>query len=580
MRFMSLRQPMSLIITEDNSNLVSSPIKSFNLFGKKFPSDYEKYSIWRFRKYNFQLLISAIAFCALFICGLYISNFTTTNINYPRVQYEVDLSTSNAKYSDELIDKLYAIDGITNIVPTGDSTPSSETDSTSDGSSSSSSSTSNKETTSSNSTSSNSSTSTNSSSSSTTDTTKTSETTSSSQSTDETTSSLTVGDEEEETDEEDVIDSTVTPTIEALYIRSHILINKNDVSSGSFVVFKDHNSGDQNVPEDGDYRATNEVLYNAVILEDQVKKLEENYEIEGDPEQVLTDDNAIIIGDSISNLKKFDFEPGDKISVATYLSMTTRVDSNSTGKTLLKNQIKNFSYKYTEFTICAVIKDIPCGSTPIYFNSSAYKAVTGKSATCNMVNIYVDDSLSNDELTSIASQIKNIGYDNYSGYLKITNERATTSRNISIDKHYPELVQWISYLILLISPLIWFFSQTLYYRKREKEFNIIQSMGAVGTDIKKIYIIGGLSMSVLSFMFSIGLSYLASYLLYLIYNAWIPSFTGEYVRFTFDMPIYALIISIVMSVACGFFSAYIPCRNYFKYRYSLENGGAGSADDE
>ena len=30
-----------------------------------------------------------------------------------------------------------------------------------------------------------------------------------------------------------------------------------------------------------------------------------------------------------------------------------------------------------------------------------------------------------------------------------------------------------------------------------------------------------------------------------------------------------------MSVFCGFFSTYLPYRSYAKYRYSLENGGAG-----
>ena len=48
------------------------------------------------------------------------------------------------------------------------------------------------------------------------------------------------------------------------------------------------------------------------------------------------------------------------------------------------------------------------------------------------------------------------------------------------------------------------------------------------------------------------------------------------IRYTFYMPWYALVISVVMSVACGFFSAYIPYKSYFKNRYSLENGGSGT----
>lgn len=84
MKIMSVKDPMSLIITEDNSNLVTSPMRSFNIFAEKFPVKYEFYSIWRFRKYNIQLLTTAIVFCALFIMGLYMADIYTTDLYYPR----------------------------------------------------------------------------------------------------------------------------------------------------------------------------------------------------------------------------------------------------------------------------------------------------------------------------------------------------------------------------------------------------------------------------------------------------------------------------------------------------------------
>jgi len=54
-----------------------------------------------------------------------------------------------------------------------------------------------------------------------------------------------------------------------------------------------------------------------------------------------------------------------------------------------------------------------------------------------------------------------------------------------------------------------------------------------------------------------------------------PYFTGENVRYVFYMPWYAILTSIVMSVACGFLSTYLPYKSYYKHRYSLQNGGAG-----
>ena len=148
-------------------------------------------------------------------------------------------------------------------------------------------------------------------------------------------------------------------------------------------------------------------------------------------------------------------------------------------------------------------------------------------------------------------------------------------REIARDKHYSELFVCISLLILCISPLVWFFSQTLYYLKREKEFNILQSIGAVFKEIRQIYLQGGMCMAAMSLVVSIVLSYLGSYILFYIYNVIMPYFSGENVRYVFYMPWYAILTSIVVSVFCGFFSTYLPYRSYIKNRYSLQNGGAG-----
>jgi len=75
------------------------------------------------------------------------------------------------------------------------------------------------------------------------------------------------------------------------------------------------------------------------------------------------------------------------------------------------------------------------------------------------------------------------------------------------------------------------------------------------------------------------LSYLGSYALFYIYNVALPYFSGENVRYAFYMPWYAILISIVMSVGCGYFSTYLPFRSYIKSRFTLENGGAGEGEE-
>lgn len=548
MRVTSMRNPMSLIITEDNSNLVTSPRKSFNLLGKSFPGHYEMYSLWRFRKYNVQLLTSAIIFCALFICGLYLANIYTTDLDYPRTQFSMTINADNtgAAYDKALSNSIkdinedfrkefkeelekYDKDGekfsetfnaITAVEATGNATPTAED-----------------------------------------------------------------------------ADMMQSPTTEAKYISSFMLVNKKDIKpfASGFFVF-DRDDAYSKYQGEGTYKVTNSAVYKAVDpnnREDILSFLSQ-YEIEGDVNKIFEsngDKQYVIIGDSISNISKFNFKEGDQIALSTYVGAVTAVDSNLTGRNLLRRQIKNFQYNFTTFEVCAVIKDIPSGSVPIYMLNDVYEKVTGRDATTTALNIYTYDAkygddeafqMNDDHITFIENSLRQMVADDglsKIGSIVVTDLNQLAENEIKEDEHYNELYIAISVLILCISPIIWFFSQILYYFKREKEFNIIQSMGANGSDIRKIYLIGGLSMAVLSLIVSIVLSYGASYLMFYAYNVIVPNFSGEYVRYTFYMPWYALAIAVVMSVGCGFFSAYLPYKSYFKNRYSLENGGGGKDDD-
>ncbi|MBE6587733.1 MAG: ABC transporter permease [Ruminococcaceae bacterium] len=550
MRITSMRNPMSLIVTEDNSNLVTSPRKSFNLLGKSFPGHYEMYSLWRFRKYNIQLLTSAIIFCALFICGLYLANIYTTDLNYPRAQYTLEINADNttSAYNKTLSDAIHEINkefrtefkedlekfdsedseekfsktfnAITGIESTGNATP-----------------------------------------------------------------------------KEGDLDFKRSPATEAKYMPSFILVNKKDIKpfASGFIVY-DKEDAYSKYDGEGSYKVTNKVVYKAVNkgnIDDLLEFLSQ-YTIEGDITKILEstpEKQYVIVGDSISNISKFNFDVGDVIAASTKTGQVTDVDANLTGTTLLRNQIRNYEFSYQNLEVCAVIKDIPSGSVPVYMLNDVYTKVTGRDATTTKLNIYTYDSkygeedvfmMNDSHITFIENKLRDlVAEDGRSkiGSIVITDLNQLADNNIKEDEHYNELYIAISILILCISPIIWFFSQTLYYFKREKEFNIIQSMGANGSDIRKIYLIGGLSMAVLSLIVSIILSYLGSYAMFYVYNVLVPNFSGEYVRYTFYMPWYALVIAVVMSVGCGFFSAYLPYKSYFKNRYSLENGGGGKDDE-
>ena len=479
MRVMSIRQPMSLIITEDNSNLVTSPYRSINLLGKTFPTQYEFYSIWRFRKYSIELLTTAIVFCALFIMGLYYATIYKTNLEYPRPQFTVDLSRTAFTYDDEMSADLYAMDGVNIVKATNNS-------------------------------------------------------------------------------------------IEALEIGSHIITSRDNVRAfKNQIVYNNPNHPVENA------RVTNEVLYTG-LTQEQIKVLEQ-YDYTGDLQSIFTNEHYVIIGDSISNVPTFKFEVGDKIEIAVKTGQIKAVDTNLSGRNLLKNQIQYFHFDYIEFTVGAVLHNIPSGAMPVFLNAEDYQTCTKRSAESTHLEIYVDQSLNPAQIAVLDESIRDWG--RTLGEVDVKNTDRLNLDNIEHDKHYTELYVSISILILFISPLVWFFTQTLYYFKREKEFNILQSMGALVKDIRQIYLQGGVVMAILSLIVAIILSYLGSYILFYVFNVLAPHFTRENVRFAFYMPWYAILTSTVMSVFCGFFSTWLPFRSYIKSRFTLENGGAGEGDE-
>lgn len=479
MRVMAIRQPMTLIVTEDNSNLVTSPMRSLNLMKGKFPTYYEFCSIWRFRKYSVQLLTTAIVFCALFICGLYYADIDERKLEYPRPQFTVDLSRTGFSYDDEMSADLYAIPGITEV-------------------------------------------------------------------------------------------KAVDNNIEAMEIASHMVTSKENVRPlSNQVIYKSESNPITN------HRVTNEVLYTG-LSEEQIRILEK-YEYDGDLASIFTNPSTVIIGDSISNVPTYRFEVGDTIQIAIKTGASELVDVNLSGRVLLKEQIESYSYEYKTFTVGAVLHDIPSGSMPIFFTPQDYKAVTGRNADTNRLEIYVDPTLTPEQAAEVDEKVRDWG--RTLGEVGVYNTHRLSLDTIVADKHQTELYTCIAILILFISPLVWFFSQTLYYFKREKEFNILQSMGACVKDIRHIYLQGGFVMAALSLLVSVLLSYAGSYALFYAFNVLAPYFTHEIVRYPFYMPWYAILTAILMSVGCGFFSTYLPFRSYIKSRFTLENGGAGDGDE-
>ena len=122
------------------------------------------------------------------------------------------------------------------------------------------------------------------------------------------------------------------------------------------------------------------------LTEEQLRILE-RYDYTGDLNSIFTQENTVIIGDAISNVRTYDFQVGDTILVSKKTGQIKAVDANLTGRNLIKSQIQFFYYDYYTFTVGAVLHNIPAGSMPIFFNAEDYETVTGKSVETLILNL-------------------------------------------------------------------------------------------------------------------------------------------------------------------------------------------------
>ena len=464
----------NLIVTEDNSNLVTSPRRSFDFTKLTFPRKYELASMWRFRKYLTVMILTAVGFSSVFVGGFYVADMYAYCRDYKLPQFTAALTTPSA-YDDTLTSDLLEIEGVDQVAGYA--------------------------------------------------------------------------------------------MADAMGYRSNTLY-----PSGSVLP-----SADMVTPEgDNSYRATNSVTY---VLADSslVKALQSDlwdYKITGDPNEMLTDENAVIVTNYIGNRKVCDFKVGDVIKVGAFNGQIRAVDDGLEGKNKLRQELKFYKMDYTELRVCAVIDGMSTlEGAPIYMSKSIYRKVTrNDNAEINTIDIYTNYGNSMTKTKQIFDNIR--AYTSlYNGKLALTDNHTASNYLITRSMNYYALIIAISFLVLAISPLIWFFSQTLFVRKREKEFSVLLWLGTIKKDIKKLSRQNGLMLAGISIVSCVFLSWLIITIVQLAMTRIPPVLYGGTRSYYYGVhiPIPALIASVLMSIACGYLSSMLPLGSFFKRFAATEN---------
>lgn len=349
--------------------------------------------------------------------------------------------------------------------------------------------------------------------------------------------------------------------------RSHILIQASGTTLFSNLVVYNTAAGSNASGEAGnteDLVATNKVAY--LPCDEEVIGQLENYRYEGDPRALLSNERTVIISDSIDNSRVFKLKPGDKIRIGVFLDMIRGADEMVSGHALLKSELRFYQYKYYEFTVGAVLKNDPTyENASLYLSDSDYTMITGSDVAYKSAGIFVNRTLTPDRIRTVEESLRDWArqYEN----ITITNNHAVNSYDIEYGKGISGQIAVIGWIFLVMSPLIWFFSQVIFYLKRENEFYVIEMFGALRSEIQRIYITDGLFNASMSSVIYIFLSFASTAGMYKLMNTVVTRFLQDFsVRYMPYIPILPFIFGLLLTATCGFLSSYLPYFTYTKKR--------------
>ena len=289
------------------------------------------------------------------------------------------------------------------------------------------------------------------------------------------------------------------------------------------------------------------------------------YTFEGDPYAVLENPYAIIVSEKILGAQRFDFEVGDRVYFATYVDgkitdnrMFTRRDQ------ILLQQLENYTFHYGttgtstgEYVVCAVMTECPSDSyLTVGMQTDSFCRLTAQDGARDVLTVYLEDGLTLSEADALAEQISMLAEDFAWKYQR----NGSFFDDMIADARKDHLITAvIAVFILVVSPLIWFFSQLLFYRRREEEFYMLQALGGFDVEIRGLHVTAGATLSCLAFLVTLGMSYAMNAALYLSIGRLLPALgMVTSVNYNYYMPLWALALCAAVSVACGFASSLVP----------------------
>lgn len=290
--------------------------------------------------------------------------------------------------------------------------------------------------------------------------------------------------------------------------------------------------------------------------------------IEGDINKLYLDDGVarVAVSRDITGIDVYDIDVGDTIvlcikqddpenkKVFTFNQMMTQRDILS--EMLKAEQSASAVYVRYELEVCAIIDyQKPLTKMRIGLSPDMYETVMGGgSYRIENVDIYTPDNSTDAVENKAYNEISKIvcGTDDWN----VSRTYASFALNMASNTYIFGMFMTVAILVLLGAPVLWLFSQKVFYEKRETEVTLLYRMGASEKNLIGMFFTGGAFVSVIAFVSSMVLSYLASVAL-LTVVAWILPFFGfEYSwMLTFEFDMWTLLLSATVCMVCGIVSS-------------------------
>ncbi len=495
MRRLSTRPVVEHLTAGDNAGLVSSPRRSFFLFGESFPGKYELYGFWRMRKYYLRLVVSAVLFAAFFVTGLYIAEMESYHNDLDPAEYHVAYRPQSYYEYEDSEDETdeYGAHPLWTLDPEE--------------------------------------------------------------------AELVRGDVdvylEELCEIPGVNHAMWEVSVTGGYKQSHLLITPGqNYDASSYIV------SSQERASEGFKWAINNYAYTA-IDETWIDHMltHDLCTFEGDPYAILSNEKQLIISEDIYNEQTYDFKPGDRVIVAVCEEATFK-QIVTDPQELLRNQIKANRFRYETYTVAAVIRGLTSEAhITLGVTYEDYAALTEMTPARTDLMIYMDKETDMDTVRAAEDDIRRLLVP-FKDWI-VTPTGNYFDARVRAVKNDDALILTLAACLLVISPMVWYFSQILFYRKRKNEFAILHALGAPDSAFAKLHRLAGGVLSGVAFLATVGLSYLCNYLIYLLIGTILPKLhltESLYYPFTLSLP--ALIACVLISVLCGYLSCELPYQLY------------------